>query len=201
MSNTLKLLHPFMPFITEEIWQTLPHSGESIMISEWPVYSADLEFKADEAEMERVMTAIKAVRNRRSEMNVAPSKKAKVIIDTTFTETFKNGADFFTRLASASEVDIIPGYEDDSAVTIITADAKIYIPMDELVDFKAELERLNKEKAAVQKDIDFVSGKLNNQNFVAKAPAKLVEEQKEKLAKYTEQMAMIDEAIAKIANK
>ena len=201
MSNTLKLLHPFMPFITEEIWQTLPHSGESIMISEWPVYSADLEFKADEAEMERVMTAIKAVRNRRSEMNVAPSKKAKVIIDTTFTETFKNGADFFTRLASASEVDIIPGYEDDSAVTIITADAKIYIPMDELVDFKAEIERLNKEKAAVQKDIDFVSGKLNNQNFVAKAPAKLVEEQKEKLAKYTEQMAMIDEAIAKIANK
>lgn len=201
MSNTLKLLHPFMPFITEEIWQTLPHSGESIMISDWPAYSEKLEFKADEAEMERVMTAIKAVRNRRSEMNVAPSKKAKVIIDTAFTDTFKNGAEFFTRLASASEVDIIPGYEDDGAVTIITADAKIYIPMDELVDFKAELERLSKEKAAVQKDIDFVSNKLNNQNFVAKAPAKLVEEQKEKLAKYTEKMSMIDEAIAKIANK
>ncbi len=201
MSNTLKLLHPFMPFITEEIWQTLPHAGESIMISEWPVYSDALSFKADETEMERVMTAIKAVRNRRNEMNVAPSKKAKVIIDTAFTETFKNGANFFTRLASASEVDIVAGYEDDSAVTIITADAKIFIPMDELVDFKAELERLNKEKAAVQKDIDFVSNKLNNQNFVAKAPAKLVEEQKEKLQKYTEQMAMIDEAIAKIANK
>lgn len=201
MSNTLKLLHPFMPFITEEIWQTLPHTGESIMISEWPVYSDALSFKADETEMERVMTAIKAVRNRRNEMNVAPSKKAKVIIDTAFTETFKNGANFFTRLASASEVDIVAGYEDDSAVTIITADAKIFIPMDELVDFKAELERLNKEKAAVQKDIDFVSNKLNNQNFVAKAPAKLVEEQKEKLQKYTEHMAMIDEAIAKIANK
>lgn len=201
MSNTLKLLHPFMPFITEEIWQTLPHSGESIMISDWPTYSEKLDFKADETEMERVMTAIKAVRNRRSEMNVAPSKKAKVIIDTAFTDTFKNGAEFFTRLASASEVDIIPRYEDDGAVTIITADAKIYIPMDELVDFKAELERLSKEKAAVQKDIDFVSNKLNNQNFVAKAPAKLVEEQKEKLAKYTEKMSMIDEAIAKIANK
>ncbi|MCH5169848.1 MAG: valine--tRNA ligase [Oscillospiraceae bacterium] len=201
MSNTLKLLHPFMPFITEEIWQTLPHSGDSIMISEWPTYSDKLNFKSDETEMERVMTAIKAVRNRRNEMNVAPSKKAKVIIDTAFADTFKNGADFFIRLASASEVDIIPNYEDDGAVTIITADAKIYIPMDELVDFKAELERLNKEKAAVQKDIDFVSNKLNNQNFVAKAPAKLVEEQKEKLQKYTEQMSMIDEAIAKIANK
>lgn len=201
MSNTLKLLHPFMPFITEEIWQTLPHSGESIMISDWPEYSEDLNFEAEETEMERVMTAIKAVRNRRSEMNVAPSKKAKVIIDTAFEDTFKNGADFFIRLASASEVDIISGFEDDGAVTIITADAKIYIPMDELVDFQAELERLNKEKAAVQKDIDFVSNKLNNQNFVAKAPAKLVEEQKEKLAKYTEKMNMIDEAIAKIANK
>lgn len=201
MSNTLKLLHPFMPFITEEIWQTLPHSGESIMISDWPVYSDALNFEAEETEMERVMTAIKAVRNRRSEMNVAPSKKAKVIIDTAFEDTFKNGADFFVRLASASEVDIISGFEDDGAVTIITADAKIYIPMDELVDFQAELERLNKEKAAVQKDIDFVSNKLNNQNFVAKAPAKLVEEQKEKLAKYTEKMNMIDEAIAKIANK
>ena len=193
MSNTLKLLHPFMPFITEEIWQTLPHSGESIMISDWPVYSDALNFEAEETEMERVMTAIKAVRNRRSEMNVAPSKKAKVIIDTAFEDTFKNGADFFIRLASASEVDIISGFEDDGAVTIITADAKIYIPMDELVDFGAELERLTKEKAAVQKDIDFVS--------VAKAPAKLVEEQKEKLAKYTEKMNMIDEAIAKIANK
>lgn len=201
MSNTLKLLHPFMPFITEEIWQTLPHSGESIMISDWPVYSDALNFEAEETEMERVMTAIKAVRNRRSEMNVAPSKKAKVIIDTAFEDTFKNGADFFIRLASASEVDIISGFEDDGAVTIITADAKIYIPMDELVDFGAELERLTKEKAAVQKDIDFVSSKLNNQNFVAKAPAKLVEEQKEKLAKYTEKMNMIDEAIAKIANK
>ncbi len=201
MSNTLKLLHPFMPFITEEIWQTLPHSGESIMISEWPVYSEALSFKAEETEMERIMTAVKAVRNRRSEMNVPPSKKAKVFIDTPFADTFKNGAEFFVRLASASEVDIIEGYEDDTAVTIITADAKIYIPMDELVDFKAEKERLLKEKAAVQKDIDFVSNKLNNQNFVAKAPAKLVDEQREKLAKYTEKMNMINEAIMKLSNK
>ena len=134
-------------------------------------------------------------------MGAAPSRKAKVIIDTAFTETFKNGADFFVRLASASEVEIIPGYEDDTAVTVITADARIYIPMDELVDFKAELERLAKEKTAVQKDIDFISNKLNNANFVAKAPAKLVDEQREKLAKYTEKMKMIDDAIEKIKNR
>ncbi len=198
MSNTLKLLHPFMPFITEEIWQTLPHDGESIMISDWPKYSSELEFKSEEAEMQRVMTAVKAVRNRRSEMNVAPSKKAQIIIDTPYVDTFTNGAEFFARLAAASEVRIVPGYEDDSAVTVITADAKIYIPMDELVDFKAELERLEKEKKGVQKDIDFISNKLNNQNFVAKAPAKLVEEQREKLKAYTEKMRMIDDSIEKI---
>ena len=201
MSNTLKLLHPFMPFITEEIWQTLPHDGESIMISEWPKYSSDLDFKTEEAEMQRVMTAVKAVRNRRSEMNVPPSKKAQVLIDTPYVDTFTNGAEFFTRLASASEVKIVPGYEDDSAVTVITADAKIYIPMDELVDFKAELERLEKEKKAVQKDIDFISNKLNNQNFVAKAPAKLVDEQREKLKAYTEKMRMIDDSIEKIKSR
>ncbi len=201
MSNTLKLLHPFMPFITEEIWQTLPHDGESIMISDWPKHSPDLDFKAEEAEMQRVMTAVKAVRNRRSEMNVAPSKKAQVIIDTPYVDTFTNGAEFFKRLASASEVKIVPGYEDSSAVTVITADAKIYIPMDELVDFKAELERLEKEKKAVQKDIDFISNKLNNQSFVAKAPAKLVDEQREKLKAYTEKMRMIDDSIEKIKSR
>jgi valyl-tRNA synthetase len=134
-------------------------------------------------------------------MNVAPSKKAKLFIDTQSVETFKNGADFFIRLASASEVDFVSDYHDDGAVTIITADAKIYIPMDELVDFKAELERLNKEKAAVQKDIDFINNKLNNPNFVSKAPAALVDEQREKLAKQLDKMKMIDEAISKIENK
>jgi valyl-tRNA synthetase len=201
MSNTLKLLHPFMPFITEEIWQTLPHDGESIMISDWPVFSDALVFASEEAEMEKIMTAIKAVRNRRSEMNVAPSKKAQLFIDTQSEETFSNGADFFMRLASASEVNLVRDYHDDGAVTIITADAKIYIPMDELVDFKAELERLSKEKTAVQKDIDFIANKLNNPNFVSKAPAALVDEQREKLAKAEEKMKMIDDAISKIADK
>ena len=201
MSNTLKLLHPFMPFITEEIWQTLPHDGDSIMISEWPVFREELSFKADETEMERVMTAIKAVRNRRAEMNVPPSKKAKIFIETAYEKTFSEGANFFVRLASASEVEIVKGYEEDGAVAIITEDARLFIPLDELVDFKAELERLEKEKAGVLKEIAFVSGKLNNANFVAKAPEALVNEQREKLAKYNEKLAMLEESIAKIANK
>ena len=204
MSNTLKLLHPFMPFITEEIWQTLPHSGESIMISDWPVFQEKLVFTAEEQNMEKIMIAVKAVRNRRAEMNVPPSKKAHLNIVTKDVELFGDGAKYFTRLASASQIGVSDDesvFNLDGAVSVVTEDATIYIPMDELVDFGAELERLTKEKAAVQKDIDFVSNKLNNQNFVAKAPAKLVEEQKEKLAKYTEKMNMIDEAIAKIANK
>ena len=201
MSNTLKLLHPFMPFITEEIWQTLPHDGDSIMVSEWPVFSEELSFKADENEMERVMTAIKAVRNRRAEMNVPPSKKAKIFIETAYENTFAEGANFFLRLASASEVELVKGYENDEAVAIITEDARLFIPLDELVDFKAELERLEKEKAGVLKEIAFVSGKLNNANFVAKAPEALVNEQREKLAKYNEKLAMLEESIAKIQNK
>ena len=201
MSNTLKLLHPFMPFITEEIWQTLPHDGDSIMISEWPVFTDDLSFKADEAEMEKIMTAIKAVRNRRAEMNVPPSKKAKIFIETAYEKTFSEGANFFVRLASASEVEIVKGYENDEAVAIITEDARLFIPLDQLVDFKAELQRLEKEKAGVLKEIAFVSGKLNNEKFVAKAPEALVNEQREKLAKYNEKLAMLEESIAKIQNK
>ena len=171
------------------------------MISEWPVFSDELSFKADENEMERVMTAIKAVRNRRAEMNVPPSKKAKIFIETAYENTFSEGANFFVRLASASEVEIVKGYENDEAVAIITEDARLFIPLDELVDFKAELERLEKEKAGVLKEIAFVSGKLNNANFVAKAPEALVNEQREKLAKYNEKLAMLEESIAKIANK
>lgn len=201
MSNTLKLLHPFMPFITEEIWQTLPHDGESIMISEWPIYSDELSFAKDEAEMERVMTAIKAVRNRRAEMNVPPSKKAKIFIETAYENTFSEGANFFVRLASASEVEIVKGFESDDTVAIITEDARLFIPMDELVDFKAELERLEKEKKAVLKEIDFVSSKLNNANFVAKAPEALVNEQREKLVKYNDKLKMLEESISKISNR
>ena len=198
MSNTLKLLHPFMPFITEEIWQSLPHVGESIMISAWPEYDESHAFAAEEAEMERIMTAVRAIRNRRAEMNVPPSKKAKLYIATAYKDTFEQGGIFMQRLASASEVEVADEFEIEGSVCIVTHDAKIYIPMGELVDFEAEKARLNKELAAVQKDLDFVNGKLSNENFVAKAPAAVVEGQREQKAKYEEKIAMLKDSIAKL---
>ncbi len=198
MDKILKLLHPFMPFITEEIWQTIPHDGESIMISAWPEYSDALSFEAEEAEMERIMTAVRAIRNRRAEMNVPPSKKAKVYIATSYKETFEQGGVFMQKLASASEVEVADSFEIDGAVSIVTQDAKIYIPMGELVDFEAEKARLNKELVAVQKDLDFVNNKLSNENFVAKAPANVVAAQREQAAKYQEKIAMLKESIAKL---
>ena len=198
MSNTLKLLHPFMPFITEEIWQTLPHDGESIMISAWPEYDLSHSFEAEEAEMERIMTAVRAIRNRRAEMNVPPSRKAKVYIATAYKPAFEHGSVFMQRLASASEVEVADSFELDGAVCIVTADAKIYIPMGELVDLAAEKARLNKELAAVEKDLAFVNGKLSNKNFVAKAPAAVVEAQREQKTRYEEKIAMLKESIAKL---
>ena len=198
MSNTLKLLHPFMPFITEEIWQTLPHDGESIMISAWPEFDPAHSFEAEEAEMERIMTAVRAIRNRRAEMNVPPSRKAKVYIATAYKPAFEHGSVFMQRLASASKVEVADSFELDGAVCIVTADAKIYIPMGELVDLAAEKARLNKELAAVEKDLAFVNGKLSNENFVAKAPAAVVEAQREQKTRYEEKIAMLKESIAKL---
>ena len=202
MSNTLKLLHPFMPFITEEIWQTLPHDGDTIMLSPWAEFSEALSFPEEEEQMNKIMTAVKAVRNRRAEMNVAPSKKAQVFIETLNGDTFKKGTEFFKRLSSASDVSVGEKFDGmDKAVSIITESARIYIPMDELVDFEAERERLNKEKEKLQKDIDFVNGKLNNPNFVAKAPEKVVEAQRKALCEYTEKMKLLDESLNKLINK
>ncbi len=196
LSNTLKLLHPFMPFITEEIWQALPHEGPSIMVSPWPVYDKALDFAAEETEFERVMYAIKAIRNRRSEMNVPPSKKAHVFIVTEYPEAFEQGKLFFERLASAASVELVSEYTGTDAVSVITESAKIYIPMQELVDTAKELERLNREKAACEKDIAFVSGKLNNAGFVAKAPAAVIEQEKVKLKAAQDKLANIVESIS-----
>ena len=197
MSNTLKLLHPFMPFITEEIWQTLPHEGESIMISEWPVYKDEYDFSVEEQEMDRIMEAVRAIRNRRAEMNVPPSKKAKYYIATAHKETFEKAGIFMQRLASCSEAEIGDSFEIDDAVCIVTTDAKIYIPLGELVDFEKEIARLNKEKEKVLKDLEFIDKKLNNENFVAKAPKAVVDGQREAAQKLRDKIAMIDESIEK----
>ena len=197
MSNTLKLLHPFMPFITEEIWQTLPHEGESIMISQWPIYKDEYDFSVEEQEMDRIMEAVRAIRNRRAEMNVPPSKKAKYYIATAHKDTFEKAGIFMQRLASCSEAEIGDSFEIDDAVCIVTTDAKIYIPLGELVDFEKEIARLNKEKEKVLKDLEFIDKKLNNENFVAKAPKAVVDGQREAAQKLRDKIAMIDESIEK----
>ncbi len=198
MSNTLKLLHPFMPFITEEIWLALPHDGESIMISEWCKYDEALNFPAEEAAMERVMAAIKAVRNRRAEMNVPPSKKAKLYIATKYIEEFTNGSVFMNRLAYASEIEVGDTFEIEGSVCVITESAKIFIPLNELVDFEAERARLQKELDAAKKDLQFVENKLNNPGFVAKAPEKVIAQEREKQAKHQAKIAMLEESLEKL---
>ena len=198
MSNTLKLLHPFMPFITEEIWLALPHEGESIMISEWCKYDEALNFPVEEEAMERVMAAIKAVRNRRAEMNVPPSKKAKLYIATKYVDEFKNGSVFMNRLAYASEIEIGDSFEIEGSVCVITESAKIFIPLNELVDFEAERARLQKELDAAKKDLQFVENKLNNPGFVAKAPEKVIAQEREKQAKHQAKIAMLEESLEKL---
>ncbi len=199
LSNTLKLLHPFMPFITEEIWQTLPHDGESIMISDYPVYAEELNFNKEEVIMDRLIAAIRAIRNRRSEMNVPPSKKAALYIVSPHADTYNAKTEsFFVKLASASTISYVDSYEDENAVQIITDSAKIYIPLGELVDFEKEKERLEKEKAKALSEIERIEKKLSNEGFVAKAPAAVVDGEKAKLASFKEILLGIEKALEKL---
>ena len=198
LSSTLKLLHPFMPFITEEIWQSLPHDGESIMISSWPEYDDALNFSSEEEEMESIMEAVRAIRNRRAEMNVPPSKKAKYYIATAAKQTFESAGVFMKRLASASDVEVGDSFDPDGSVVIVTAKAKIYIPMGELIDFEAERARLLKEKDKVLKELEFINKKLNNPGFVSKAPEAVVQGQREAAAKLNDKLKLLDDSIAKL---
>ena len=197
-SNTLKLLHPIMPFITEEIWLTLPHEGESIMISSWPETNDNYKFDTETVKMGYIIDAIKAIRNRRAEMNVAPSKKAHIYIETANKDIYKDSSIFFEKLASSSGITITDSYEDENSVSIITDSAKFYIPLSEMLDFTKELERLNKEKEKTQYEIDRIEKKLSNQAFVSKAPAAVVASENEKLEKYKETLSNIMSAIERI---
>ena len=195
LEKALRLLHPFMPFITEEIWQTLPHDGQTIMLKKFPEYDEALNFTEAALEMTRITDAIKAIRNRRAEMNVPPSRKAKVYVASQFADTFANGAKFIKKLAYAGEVEVGEAFDIDGAVTVVTADAKIYIPMEELVDKEAELKRLNKELEATLKLLKQDEGKLNNTGFMSKAPEKVIEKIRMQAAKEQEKIAMINAAI------
>ncbi len=199
LTGILKLLHPYMPFITEEIYQTLPHSCESIMISEFPQFDSALCFDKDAGEMERIIGAIRAIRTRRAEMNVAPSRKAALYIVTPYPETFGKRAEaFFLKLASASSVAIVDSYDSDDAVSVVTDAATLYIPLSDIIDFEAERKRLDGELKKIEGEISRLEGKLSNEGFVAKAPAAVVEGERAKLDKYLATKAGLLEAIQKL---
>ena len=196
MTGTLKLLHPFMPFITEEIWQTLPHEGDALIVAQWPEYCQEHDFPEAELEMQRIMDVIRGVRNRRAEMNVPPSRKTNLYIATAEPNTFENGIAILNKLAYATQITIGQAFDIEGAVTIVTNDAKVYIPMDELVDKKAELARLNKELETAKKQFAQVNGKLNNQGFLSKAPAQVVEGVKKDFDTLTERIQLIESSIS-----
>lgn len=197
----LKLLHPVMPFITEEIYTHLTKESESITVSKWPEYEAELEDKKAEEHMSFIIDAIRNTRNARAEMNVPPSRKVKnYIYATEASEAFVEGKVYFEKLASASEVIIISSKEEapENIVSVVSRGAEIYMPMLELVDVEKELERLNKEKIRLQGEIDRVEKKLTNERFVSKAPAAVVEEEKAKGEKYKEMYNSVLESISKL---
>ncbi|QZY56239.1 valine--tRNA ligase [Crassaminicella profunda] len=206
LENILKLLHPFMPFITEEIWKHLPTTkDESVMISQWPKYEENFVFEKEEKDMELIMDAIRSIRNIRAEMNVVPSKKAKVMVVASGDayDAINAGRSYFMTLASASEVILQDEKKNipEDAMSAVVAGAEIFLPLDELVDFEKEVERLEKEKAKLEKELKRVNGKLSNQGFLAKAPANVIEEEKEKQEKYQTMMDQVLERLTTMKNK
>ncbi|MDY3941047.1 MAG: valine--tRNA ligase [Eubacteriales bacterium] len=201
LRETLKLLHPFMPFITEEIYQGLPGEDGYIMVKPFPEYDEGLTFPEAAAGMEKVIEAIRAIRTRRAEMGVVPSRKAHCTIVAKDPAAFAHAEAYFSRLASASSVTVVPAgteVESENAVQIVTADAVVYIPLADMIDFAAEKKRLEGELANVEKEIARAEGKLANESFVARAPQNVVDAEKAKLAKNIEKKAGVEAALAQV---
>lgn len=203
--DALKLLHPYMPFVTEEIFCTIQNKEESIMISQWPEFSKDRAFAREEKDIEIIKEAVRGIRNVRTEMNVAPSKKAHVFVvseDKDILNTFTEGKLFFSSLAYASEVSIQSDKQGiaEDAVSVVIANANLYIPFAELVDIAQEIERLKKEEARLEGELKRVDGMLSNEKFVSKAPEAKINEEKEKQAKYTMMMSQVRERLAQLSN-
>ena len=204
MIQILKMLHPYMPFITEEIFLGLQDSEETIMLSSWPTFKEEWNFKAEEEEISLIKEAVRNIRNLRSEMNVPPSRKAKVFVvteDEKVARTFENGKVFFAVLGYASEVVIQKDMADidSDAVSVVIPNAAVYIPFAELVDIEKEIERLNKEKAKLESEVERVNKKLSNEGFVAKAPSHLLEEEKAKKEKYETMLAGVVERLSALS--
>ncbi|MBR4864672.1 MAG: valine--tRNA ligase [Oscillospiraceae bacterium] len=198
LDQILRLLHPFMPFITEEIWQSIPHEGDALIVAKWPEYTEELAFKAEADIMESVMDAIRAIRNRRAEMNVPPSKKAALFVLSSKPQIFAEGEGFLQRLAYADAVTVLVKEPEnlDGMVTITTADAKLYIPMGQLVDVAKELDRIEKELDKARKNLAGIEGKLSNEKFTARAPEAVVNAEREKAAKARDLIAQLEESAA-----
>ena len=198
LTEMLKLLHPFMPFITEEIWQALPHEGDFLMLQQWPEYKEELNFAAEEKAMELVMDAIRAIRTRRAEMNVPPSKKAHLTVATAEQEVFNLGVPFLKKMGYASEVEIVPADQAPAAagmVAIVTHAAQLFIPLGELVDLEKEKARVEKELKKNSAELEKLNTKLNNPGFVNKAPEHVVAAEKERAQKLTELVAKLEEQL------
>ena len=202
LDQTLRLLHPFMPFITEEIWQSLPHEEEALIVAKWPEYQQKLAFKEEEALMESVMNAIRAIRNRRAEMNVPPSKKAELFVLTAKPQVFTEGEGFIQRLAYADKVTLLEKEPEnlDGMVTCATADAKLYIPMGQLVDVAKELERIGKELETNRKFLASLEAKLSNEKFVSRAPEAVVAAEREKAQRTRDLIAQLEQSESALKN-
>ena len=198
--DALKLLHPYMPFVTEEIFCNIQDEEESIMISKWPEYTAERAFAEEENAIEIIKAAVKGIRNVRSEMNVAPSKKAEVFVvsdDANILKVFEEGRLFFASLSYASDVKTQSdksGIADD-AVSVVIAGATLYIPFAELVDISAEIERLQKEKARLEGELKRSESMLTNEKFLSKAPQAKIDEEKAKQEKYKQMMSQVEERL------
>ncbi len=198
LDQTLRLLHPFMPFITEEIWQSLPHEGDALITAQWPQVRAELQFKTEEEQMESVMEAIRAIRNRRAEMNVPPSKKAALYVLTAKPEIYTEGEGFMQRLAYADQITMLDKEPEnlDGLVCCTTGTAKLYIPMGQLVDVAKELERISKELEKAQKNLQGLEAKLSNENFTSRAPEAVVADIRDKAEKAKALIAQLEQSEA-----
>jgi valyl-tRNA synthetase len=198
LTGILKLLHPYMPFITEEIYQALPHAYESIMIADYPAFDESMNYSGEAEDVERIIGCITAIRTRRAEMNIAPSKKAKLFVVTKYEGTFRQAAKILEKLASTSELIITDSYDTDDAVMIATDAGNLYIPLADVIDFEKERARLEGEMKKNDGEIERIERKLANEGFVAKAPQAVIDGEKAKLQKYLEIRESLKQALAKI---